>query len=159
MADKCTLCGRRILRTGSNWLIKDGVMIHKKCPASSKVVNDLEKKDYNSLRDKLAHYASTCPRGYLEGTTMNFPRAMTSIKEMHDNGYSYSEIEYALDSVVEEQNGFWGIKAVVNRIDVIVAKKRERDAKLAEMPKALYSEDCDYMNVDLSHLNSIDNDW
>lgn len=160
MADICAICGRKVVRTSSNCILKDGCFIHKKCP-KPKVLNTSDKEDYNSLRDKLSHYATTCPRGYLEGKTMNFARAMQVVKKIHDDGYSYTEIEYALDKVVEEQNGFWGIKAVENRIDVIIARKHVQDKKkekLKEQMNEVEYKDT-YKEVDLSKLCERDNEW
>lgn len=156
MADICKICGRRIIRKSANWMLKDGCMIHKKCPSSKQsVISASERAEYDHLRDRLKEVSITCPRGYLAEHQMNFARVMQSVKRMHDNGYAYGEIEYALDVVVEDQKGFWGIGAVENRIDVIIMRKRKFEERKENTQKVKST----YDSLDLSAMMAKSEEW
>ena len=117
--------------TKSNWVSVGDGFIHKKCPKKKNRMSDEDLVEYNSLKDKIKYYAVQCPRGVIAERTMNFQYAMSMVKQMFDDGYTYSDIEYALNVVVKEQDGFWGIGAVKNRIDVII-QKRDNNAKIVK---------------------------
>lgn len=156
MADTCKICGRRIVRKNSNWMLKDGFMIHVKCPTSKQsVIPASERTEYDHLRDRLKEVSITCPRGYLAEHQMNFARVMQSVKRMHDNGYTYGEIEYALDVVVDEQKGFWGIGAVENRIDVTIMRKKKYEERKENTQKVKNT----YDSLDLSGMMTKSEEW
>lgn len=121
----CHLCGRRIVTTGSNYIIVDGELVHKKCPISKpKPKADPSK---NELIKAVYDYYATCARGYIVENGFNRYKLLNQIKQLYEQGYSYEDQHYALDKVVKMQDGFWGYTAVVNKIDCIIAKKREKD--------------------------------
>ena len=109
--------------------------------------------DYKRLKDRIAYHCNTNARGYIAENGMNFMRALQVVKQLHESGYSYNEIEYTLDKTVEQLGGFWGIKQVTNRIDVIVAKKRDIEQKSQLYKDKSTKEEV----VDLRNL--INNDW
>lgn len=131
--DKCVICGKAIRRTGSNWIMTQNGITHRKCPKDKTQMSEQESIEYKSLRDRIAYHCTNNAKGYISENGMNFMRALQVVKQLHEAGYSYSEIEYTLDETVEQLNGFWGIKQVSNRIDLIVAKKRKLDSKRESM--------------------------
>lgn len=149
--DKCIICGKGIRRSGSNWIVTPNGITHKKCP-KDKLTKE-ESVDYKRLKDRIAYHCNTNARGYIAENGMNFMRALQVVKQLHESGYSYNEIEYTLDKTVEQLGGFWGIKQVTNRIDVIVAKKRDMEQKSQLYKDKKTQEEA----IDLRSL--ITNDW
>lgn len=125
--DKCIICGKGIKRTGSNWIVTPNGITHKKCPKDK--MSQQDSAEYKSLKDKITYHCSRNARGYIAENGMNFMRALQVVKQLHEK-YSYREIEYALDKTVVQLGGFWGINQVANRIDVIIAKKRDMEEKM-----------------------------
>ena len=150
---KCVLCGRVVQPKGNNFILVDNKPMHKKCPKPKEKLTEQELNELNILKQELFRYANNCPKGYMVGRTMNWTRVMGVIGNMHKRGYSYGEINYALDKVVEEMDGFWGIGAVDKRIDVIIAKKRDVEQKSQLYKDKPTKEEV----VDLRNL--ISNDW
>ena len=147
----CPLCGKRVLPSGKNCRIIDGQLVHKKCPKPKLSKQDSE--ELLSLKNAIFDYASRVPRGYMVGRSLNWERIMNEIGVMHNKGYSYSEIEYALHEVIKEMDGYWGIGALTKRIDFIVGKKRNIEQKTKMYKDKQVQQDI----VDLRDL--IDNDW
>ena len=144
--DKCIICGKGIKRTGSNWIVTPNGIAHKKCPKDK--MSQQDSAEYKSLKDRIAYHCTKNPKGYIAENGMNFMRALQVVKQLHDRGYSYNEIEYALDKTVEQLGGFWGINQVTNRIDVIIAKKRDIEQKTL-----LYKDKVEVQEtVDLTYL-------
>ena len=123
----CPLCGKKVDVSKSNATILDGKVIHKKCPKDK--MSQQDSAEYKSLKDKITYHCSRNARGYIAENGMNFMRALQVVKQLHEK-YSYREIEYALDKTVVQLGGFWGINQVANRIDVIIAKKRDMEEKM-----------------------------
>ena len=128
--DICPICNKGIRRVGSNWLVKDNVLVHKKCP-KTKLTKE-ESQDLQKLKDKISYWLATRPKGYVVDTGLNFTKVSMQIKKLKDQGYSYKDQLYALDMVVKQQDGFYGYTAVVNNIVGIIAKKQEHDKVLQQ---------------------------
>lgn len=141
----CPLCGRRVMPSGNNCIIVDGTLVHKKCPTATKKKSDPSK---NELIKAIYDYYAECPRGYIVENGFNKYKLLTQIKQLYEQGYSYEDQHYALDKVVEMQNGFWGYGAVVNKIDCILAKKH----KIDEVKKSVANHTVTQQPFDLSKL-------
>lgn len=160
------MCERVIKNSGSNWTRNaNGDIVHKKCPSDKEgaiAVN--EKQAYTRLRDRLLFHAVNNPRGFIAEKPMNFSRAMQVVKQMHDREYSYDDILYALEETVKQQEGFWGIKAVDNKIDMLIAQRKSNQQKIekltmeAEKAEMVKGSEVDKV-VNLSHLINDDYDW
>ena len=85
-----------------------------------------EKKEYRKLTDKIQWYIATANRN-TSVSSYNWQNIAKKIKELRLSGYSFDEIEYALDATVKMMGGFYGFGAVVNRIYPIIQKKKERE--------------------------------
>lgn len=158
---KCAICGKTIVQSGSNWKIiedSDGnkAFVHKKCPKPKSQLSDEERESFNNLKNKITTYATTCPMGIIKERPMNFKYAMQIVGQMKSRGFSYDDISYALDKVVELQNGFWGMGAVNNKIEVIIEQKRQHDV-VVEQVKSNPKEE---ITFDLGKLMSgCDDEW
>lgn len=152
---KCALCGRNIVSTGSNYVIKDGTTIHKKCPTDKVKLSTEEKQDLLSLKNRISYWLEIKPRGYVAQTGLNFMKVNVQIKKLKDDGYTYKEQLYALDKIVEKQDGFYGYTAVVNSIAGVIAKKREFDKALIKSKETKQTN----INFDLSKLLTEEDDW
>ena len=155
---KCEICGREIKMTGNNWVENNGKLYHKKCPVYTNKLNEDDKKSYNLLKEKISYYAATCPRGYISEKPMNFKYAMSIVSKMKDRGFSYDDIIYALDKVVELQEGFWGMGAVDNRIEVIISKRNDKLKKQEQIKKIANNDKAAQQIYDLSDMIKEDND-
>lgn len=154
--DVCPICGKKIVRTGKNWVLNDGVLVHKKCPKESKPkLSKEESQDLLSLKDRVSYWLQMKPKGYVVETGLNFMKVNMQIKKLKDQGYSYKDQLYALDVVVEQQGGFYGYTAVVNNIGGIMAKKHERE-RVLEKSKASKQTT---IGFDLGKLLSGEDDW
>lgn len=125
---KCILCGKRVNPNKGNFVLLDNDKpAHKKCPCKNEKhkMTKEESASYKKLLSKIKYYATEKPMGILKERPMNFAYATKIVKEMHDRGFSYDEILYSLDKVVDMQGGFWGVGAVNNRIDCIIERKRK----------------------------------
>lgn len=127
--DICAICGRKIVRTGSNWLIKDGMVIHKKCPINKNTLSDEDKKARRELLDKISYYIETKPSDWIAETGLNFQKIAKQIKQLKYDGYTYQEQLWALNRIVDKDGVFYGYTRVVNNIAGVIAKKRENDLK------------------------------
>lgn len=125
----CPLCGRKVEPNKGNATIINSYVCHKKCPTDSNKLSEYEKEKYDLLKKKISYYASTCPRGHISEKPMNFKYAMIIVSKMKERGFTYDDIIYALDKVVELQNGFWGMGAVDNRIEVVIDKRNKLQEK------------------------------
>lgn len=119
----CSRCGRRIILSSNSFINENGIYSHKKCVGR---LNDDEKKDYKSLKNKIQWYIDTQNKN-IHVKSFNWFNINSKIKELRADGYTYKEIEYALDVVVRQMDGFYGFGAVVNRIYPIIEKKRKKD--------------------------------
>ena len=155
MADVCPICGKKVLRTGSNWAVNDGVLIHKKCPKVTSTLSKEESRDRKMLLDEIANLLAFKPRGYVADTGLNWMKVNRQIKQLKDKGYSYADQLYALGQVVILQDGFWGYTAVVNNIDPIMLKKREKDKVMQQALKPRQA-----VEFDLSkYVSEGDDEW
>lgn len=158
---KCAICGKNIVQRGSNWkIIEDSegnkAFVHKKCPSTKPALSKEEKESYAKLKDKITTYATTCPMGTIKERPMNFKYAMQIVGQMKNRGFSYDEISYALDKVVDLQGGFWGMGAVNNKIEIIIGQKRHRDM----VAKQVKDKPKEEVTFDLSKLMSGgDDEW
>lgn len=123
----CPLCGKRIVASRGNCTIIDGQMVHKRCPIDKPKISKEDSENFKKLTDKVSYYLVHCPRGYVVDTGLNFRKVIGQIRTLKDKGYSYKDQLYALDKIVEMQDGFWGYTSVVNKIDFVIGKKREKD--------------------------------
>lgn len=154
--DICPICGKKIVRTGKNWIVNGDALIHKKCPKDSKPkLSKEESQDLSSLKDRISYWLQVKPKGYVVETGLNFMKVSMQIKKLKDQGYSYKEQLYTLDAIVEQQGGFYGYTAVVNNISGIIAKKREHD-RILEQSKASKQTT---ISFDLGKLLSEGDDW
>lgn len=132
----CALCGKKIMLSGNNYIVTDdSKIIHKHCPKEPKsAVEEQESRELVALRDKIKYYLDTCPLGYLaESPRINWVKCNNQIKDLCEQGYSYEEQLYALNSIVKSMNGFFGYTAVVNRIENVISAKRARQKELVEV--------------------------
>ena len=148
---KCVICGKTVKPSGSNFMLKDDKPMHKRCPKPRVKLSEQESEQLEDLKQAILRYANNKPKGYMVGRTLNWARTMVIVNVMHEKGYSYLEIKYALDKVVDEMDGFWGIGAVNNRIDAIIAKKRDIEEKSEMYKENKNVED----SVDLKNLISV----
>lgn len=154
----CALCGKRIRTSGSNFKLFDGQYIHKKCPATKQTMSKEDKKDWDELRDVINNAYVNKPCGFYAEEpkkSLNWTATTTKIKALHNDGYSYKDIKYACEVIFDEMGGFWGIGAVVNRIESVIAKKRALDKKLES--SVTYTNNTS--EVDLSKMLEKDEDW
>ena len=120
----CSRCGRGIQPKSQSYIVdSDGNYVHKAC--ISKMTPN-EKKEYRKLTDKIQWYIATANRN-TSVSSYNWQNIAKKIKELRLSGYSFDEIEYALDATVKMMGGFYGFGAVVNRIYPIIQKKKERE--------------------------------
>lgn len=156
MTDVCPICGKKVVRTGSNWVVNDGVLIHKKCPKKTIKLSAEESRDRKKLLDEITNMLAFKAKGYVVETGLNWMKVNMQIKQLKDKGHSYADQLYALEQVVILQNGFYGYTAVVNNIDSIMLKKHERD-RVAQESLAKPKQTIEF---DLSKfINEGDDDW
>lgn len=154
--DICPLCGKKVVRTGKNWVVNDCVLIHKKCPKNKKPkLSKEESQELLSLKNRVSYWLETKPKGYVVDTGLNFIKVSLQISQLKEQGYSYKEQLYALDEVVKQQGGFYGYTSVVNNIHGIIAKKREHDRLLEQSKKSKQ----ETIGFDLGKLLNEGDDW
>lgn len=154
--DICPICGKKIIRSGSNWVLNGDTLVHKKCPKDTKPkLTKEESQDLLSLKNRISYWLETKPKGYVAETGLNFMRVGKQIKSLKDQGYSYKDQLYALDEIVKKQGGFYGYTAVVNSISGTMAKKNERDRALEKSKASKQTA----IGFDLGKLLSGEDDW
>lgn len=123
---KCVVCGKDIRLKMSNWRInKDGQYEHIHCP--SKKIKEQEKEGYKKLTKKIKRYIIEQPRGYLKDNGgLNWMHVEKTIKKLRDDGYSYTDQLYALDKIVEQDNGFFGYGQVETKIGITIDKRNKK---------------------------------
>lgn len=145
---KCPLCGHYIIQRNGQYtngkLIKaeDGqyVMVHKKCPNIKPQMPKDEKIALSNLLNQVVIYKTTCPKGYVAQGKFNGKNVQSTVKRLYDMGYSFEDQLYALDEIVKEQGGFWGIGALENNIREVLYKRdlaEERQSQKEELIKEL----------------------
>lgn len=152
---KCALCGKTIVSTASNYIIKDGVAVHKTCPQSKPKLSVQEKQDLLTLKNRISYWLEIKPKGYVATTGLNFTKLSVQIGKLKQQGYSYQDQLYALDKIVEKQDGFYGYTAVVNNIAGIIAKKREYDKAIKKSKDIKQST----IKFDLNKLLAEEDEW
>lgn len=135
---ECPLCHRMMIvrENSKNVMFVDGVACHKKCPKPP--VPEEEKIARRELIDRITfHIVHNNRNEKAMVMGFNWQNINMKVNELHKAGYSYGDIQYALDEVVNMQNGFWGFGAVVNNIAVIMQRKKaveEAKAKITNKP-------------------------
>lgn len=125
----CSKCGKTIRISTNSYIVEgDGKYTHKKC--IEKVTGE-DKEKLRRLKDKIQWYIDTENRN-TNVSSYNWINIMKKIKELRLSGYTYDEIEYALDVCVDKMSGFYGFGAVVNRIYPIIRKKRQMESLCSE---------------------------
>lgn len=151
----CTLCGKKVMPTGKNFIMVDGKPYHKKCPTPKQRLSKEESEMYKKLINGIAYYLKFKPKGYVVDTGLNFKKVINQIKQLKDRGYSYEDQIYTLDKVVEMHDGFYGYTSVVNNIDMIMAKKRVAEQQQKRMVQVEKEE----VIFDLGKLIDSGEDW
>jgi cysteinyl-tRNA synthetase len=151
----CTVCGKKVVPTGKNFVLVDGKPMHKKCPTPKQKLSKEESDSYKKLMDGIAYYLKYKPKGYVKDTGLNFKKVINQIKQLKDRGYSYEDQLYTLDKVVEKHDGFYGYTSVVNNIDMIMASKRVTEQQKQRMVQVEQEE----VTFDLGKLIYSEEDW
>ena len=164
--DICPLCGRKVVRTSKNVLLVDGNLCHKKCPKSKvdRTLSEQDKEDYKKLTDLIVKYRNECPKGFYQenpNVRLNFKALTPRIKKLKEQGYSYSDMIYALNECIDTQGGFWGFGSVENRIQDIIERKKQREEKENKLAFELEHKETFHGNkqVDLSKMLEEDDKW
>lgn len=128
----CEKCGKKIFLDKSNWKVMDhGGYVHNKCPASKdSILTSEEQLSYHKLMDRIKYHQINNPKGYILETGVNYKYAAQRIKALKDDGYSYDDQLYALDKIVEIQNGFLGFGSVVNNIVRLIAERNKQQEQI-----------------------------
>lgn len=154
--DICPLCGHKVVRTSKNVTIVDGFIVHKKCPKGKGSLSDQDKADYKELMATIKKLCIERPQGvYKEGLELNMRVVACKIKELINKGYTYKDIIYAQNVIVEKQDGFWGFGAVVNNIDSIIAKRDKKEERKTTLKKHTSEQ----IHVDLSKMLESEDEW
>ena len=125
----CPCCGKKMVisERSKNFIVVEGVIMHKKCPAEK--MSEEDAKYYQQIKDQLKIYSTShkyCKNDYIKKYGFNWARTCQRIKELTKKGFSYEEILYTLHQVVMEQDGFYGFGAVVNNIERIVERRKKQ---------------------------------
>ncbi len=139
----CEKCGKKIFLDKSNWKIMDqGGYVHNKCPASKNTLLTVEEQlSYRDLMDRIKYHQINNPKGYILETGVNYKYAAQRIKGLKDDGYSYEDQLYALDKIVEIQNGFLGFGSVVNNIVRLVAERDKQQDQLSKIKTDTFTDE------------------
>ena len=154
----CAKCGRRVIVSASNCdKNMDGEYVHVKCPSEKKPNKDLmDQSLYRQLMDRVKYHQINNASGYVLTSGVNYKAVANKVKALKNEGYSYEDQLYALDEVVELQNGFCGYGAVVNNIIRIIAN---RDKKQEQIGKIENKDDSTEIKFDFD-LSSVDDyEW
>lgn len=125
---KCPVCGNNMVvrEDSKNVMVVDGVIMHRKCPKPKMSKEDSH--DYNLLREKIKFYINTKPNPKMTKFGYNWTNIAVKIKQLKEQGYSYSDMLYSLDETVKMQGCFFGFGAVVNNIEPIMYRKKQYES-------------------------------
>ena len=154
--EKCLICGRGINISKSNCVKTENGYKHKKCPGQKSKMTDIEKQQWNSLRDTINEQYISKPNEYYKSHSLNWTAVTNQIRMLHEQGYSYEEIEYATKEVFKEFGMFFGFGGVVNRIVGIIAKRNRQleTLKGLEFKTVVVDE-----SIDLTSIINESEDW
>ena len=124
----CPICGRgiRVMDNNKNAILMDGQYCHKRCPVPKTPPE--EQQALKSLKDRITFhivYNNRNETAMVKG--FNWANINNKIKQLREEGFTYADMEYALDEVVKQQEGFWGFGSVVNNIRPIMERKRKQE--------------------------------
>lgn len=120
---ECTICGKGVKTTASNYIYANGIHQHKKC-TKKPTLSDEEISDYRDLR--LAIEWAFNKKRFDNKYGLNWTLVTNQIKHMREMGYSYKDQLYALKYLVELDGGYWGYGRVEKFItSAMEVKNRE----------------------------------
>lgn len=154
--NKCELCGKNVNITKGNCIITTTGYRHKKCPVEK--LSDKDKKAYKDLTNCILKCWTDRPRGYYEfGKSLNWTSLTSQIKRLVDEGYSYEDIQYAMEISYHELDGFWGFNQVTNRIKSIIERRNKYDIVKDNIKDVEYQDED--ITFDLGKLKDGDDEW
>ena len=129
----CPICGHKIIQrkgkypNGTLILDENGkcVMIHKKCPDIGHKLSYEDSIDRSELLNQVIAYKTNIPKGYVADGKFSGRRVQNVTDSLNERGYSYKDQLYALNKIVKQQGGFYGIGALENNIAEIIYERDE----------------------------------